>query len=123
MRILVVDDERFIVDSISRILRAEGFTVTTADAEDRAMNLVKANKYDLVITDIMLPYAGGFDIVEIIKSDPEKKNTPVVIITGMDEDVLKTTHNRADACLIKPFTARQLIDTVKSLLPRAQAMA
>lgn len=119
MKILVVDDEKFILESVSKILIKEGYTVVTADNRKSAIQIIEEQELDLIITDIMLPFTGGFDIVEHVKDHPVKKNIPVIVITGMDEDVLVSTRTFADACLTKPFTAKQLIYLVKKHLPQA----
>jgi two-component system cell cycle response regulator len=122
MRILVIDDETFILDAITKILEAEKFEVLTASDRLTAVNTIKQrNDIDMVITDIMLPFSGGFDIVELIKEDPTKKHIPVIVITGMDEDVLNTTLTPADACLTKPFTSAQLLELVKKNMKTEKA--
>lgn len=77
--------------------------------------MIEEQNFDLVITDIMLPFAGGFDIVDHIKTHPTKGGIPVIIISGMDEDVLLSTRTKADACLVKPFTFKQLAFQIKKL--------
>jgi len=117
MKILVIDDEKFILESIAKTLRTEGYSVFLAENKKTALEIIRKEDLDLIITDIMLPFTGGFDIVERIKEDPGKKNIPVIVITGMDEDVLVSTRTEADACITKPFTAKQLLYTVKKFLP------
>jgi DNA-binding response OmpR family regulator len=120
MNILIVEDEKFILDSMAKALRGENYTVYTADDQDVAMNFLRTKKIDMVISDIMLPYAGGFDIVDFIREESNMKDIPIILVTGMDEDVLKTTHTRANMCLTKPFSSQQLIALVnKYLHPKA----
>ena len=115
MRILVIDDEQEILDAIEKILYKEGYevekTMNIADAKIK----INESQYDLVISDIMLPHWGGFDLVDAIKENPEYQKTPVIIITGMDTNILESTHTFADLCLTKPFSSRQLLDAVHSL--------
>jgi DNA-binding response OmpR family regulator len=113
MKVLIIDDEPFIVSSIKKILEKEGFTTVTASDKKTALGLVFSESPDLVITDIMLPFSGGFDIIEEIKSHPQKKNIPIIVVTGMDENVLLATRNLANDILTKPFTAKQLLYLVK----------
>lgn len=117
MKVLVIDDERFILESISKILQKENFSVVTAENKKDAIEIIENQELDLIITDIMLPFSGGFDIVEHVKEHPVKSKIPVIVITGMDEDVLVSTKTFADACLTKPFTAKQLMYLVKKHLP------
>lgn len=116
MNILVIEDEKFILDSMAKALRGEGYTVITAEDQDTAMDVIRSKKLDLVISDVMLPFAGGFDIVDFIRKDPKKKNMPVILVTGMDEDVLKTTRTQANYCLTKPFSSGQLTTLVNKFL-------
>lgn len=117
MKVLIIDDEPFIVSSIKKILESEGFETVTASDKKTALNLVFTQNVDLVITDIMLPFSGGFDIIEEIKTHPQKKNIPVIVVTGMDENILLATRNLANDILTKPFTAKQLMYLVKKNIP------
>ena len=75
-----------------------------------AENLIRKKKWDAIISDIMIPHLGGFELVDLIKNiTPE---TPVVIVTGMDKEVLGATITKAEVVLTKPFSAKQLIDAV-----------
>lgn len=122
MNILVIEDEKFILESIAKTLRNEGYTVFTAEDRETAMDLIQVKKLDLIISDVMLPFSGGFDIVEYVKENPEKRNIPVILVTGMDEDVLKTTRTEADAVLIKPFTTDQLLALINKFLQQKIAV-
>lgn len=117
MKVLIVDDEPFIVSSIKKILEAEGFSTVTASDKKTALKHAFAETPDLVITDIMLPFSGGFDIIEEIRSHPKTKNVPVIVVTGMDENILLATRNMANDILTKPFTAKQLMFMVKKNIP------
>ncbi len=121
MKVLIIDDEPFIVSSIKKILESEGFTTVTASDKKTALKLVFTENPDLVITDIMLPFSGGFDIIEEIKSHPQKKNIPVIVVTGMDENILLATRNPANDILTKPFTAKQLMYLVKKNIPSVKS--
>lgn len=115
MKILVIDDEQEILTAIEKILKKEGFEVDKASSINEAKSKINASQFDLVISDIMLPHWGGFDLVDAIKENPEKQKTPVIIITGMDTNILESTHTFADICLPKPFSRQQLLDAVFSL--------
>jgi CheY-like chemotaxis protein len=114
-RILVIEDEPFIRKSIVSFLELERYSVVSASTVRKAIDYINMDRFDLIITDIMLPYSGGFEIVEYMKSDPLRCITPVVILTGMDKDILQATKTKADYCLNKPFSPKQLIDTVKQI--------
>ncbi|MBL0340807.1 MAG: response regulator transcription factor [Bacteroidetes bacterium] len=112
MKILLIDDEQEILDAVEKILIKDGFEVDTAATITEGKSKINEFYYDLVISDIMLPHWGGFDLVDAIKDNPFKKNTPVIIITGMDKDILENSHIFADLCLPKPFTRNQLLEAV-----------
>ncbi len=116
MKILVIDDEVEILDAIEKILHKEGFEVEKASTLSEGKSKINDSNFDLVISDIMLPHWGGFDLVDAIKENPNKQKTPVIIITGMDADILENTHTFADVCLPKPFTRLQLLDAVHSVI-------
>ena len=114
--ILVIDDETELVDAIATILLGEGYMVETAFTLDEGKSKITQGKYNLVISDIMMPHWGGFDLVDAITENPETSSTPVLVVTGMDTEILNATNTFADACLIKPFTGKQLLDKVNELL-------
>ena len=73
-KILVVDDEKDILELIDYNLTKNGYRVKTASSGEEALELVKENDYDLIILDLMLPGVDGFDITKIIKADKQKLN-------------------------------------------------
>ena len=113
MNILVIDDEKDIRDSISSILTKKGYNPTTIDNVMDAEDLIRNKKWDLIISDIMIPHLGGFELVDVLKAVSPK--TPMIIITGMDKDILDATVTRANVILTKPFTSQQLTDAVSKL--------
>jgi CheY-like chemotaxis protein len=112
-KILIIDDEEFIRDSVSKTLHGAGFeTVTASNLEEASQHIQKEN-LDLIICDIMLPHVGGFELVDRLKEDPGKKHIPVIIMTGMESDILKMTVSHANSILAKPFNSEQLLEEVK----------
>jgi DNA-binding response OmpR family regulator len=112
-KILVIDDEQFILDSVTKVLNNEGYKTLTAKTITDARILIEIEKPDLVITDIMVPHLGGFEIVEEMKINPETKDIPVILITGMDKEILANTRLETNACISKPFSSETLVTTVK----------
>jgi two-component system alkaline phosphatase synthesis response regulator PhoP len=112
-RILIIDDEEFILDSVSKILEGAGFETITASSLEEASQLIQQKKLDLIICDVMLPHIGGFELVDRMKDDPKKKNIPIILMTGMESDILGMTVSNADAIITKPFNSQQLLDEVK----------
>lgn len=115
-KILIIEDDKELLYAIKTILSLEGYEVDTADSVHTGKTKISGTSYDLVITDIMLPYWGGFDLVDAVKEHEDSNKTPVIVITGLDEEILKSTITFADKCITKPFNKRQLLDAVSSLV-------
>jgi DNA-binding response OmpR family regulator len=112
MKILLIDDEKDILEMVSKALKRNGYEVTAVASIPEAAKQIRYHQWDLIISDVMIPYEGGFELVESIKAS---SNTPVIMITGMSEDILNATINKADAILHKPFSSADLIKKVKEL--------
>ena len=112
-RILIIDDEEFILESVSKILKAAGFETITASSLEEASKIIQNKNLDLIICDVMLQHIGGFELVDRIKDDPLKKHIPIILMTGMENDILSMTISNADAVIKKPFNSQQIIDEVK----------
>lgn len=113
MNVLVIDDEKDIRDNISSILTKKGYTPTTVGNIFDARKLIHSSKWDIIISDIMIPHIGGFDLVDLVKA--VSPQTPVVIVTGMEKNILNATRTNADMVLTKPFTSKQLTDAIDKL--------
>ena len=117
MKILIVEDERPISFLIEMNLSARGYDCTWVDDGLKAADLIEANDYDLILLDIMLPGADGFELMEQIRPT----GTPVIFITarGAVEDRVQGLRAGADDYLVKPFEIVELIARVESVLRRA----
>jgi DNA-binding response OmpR family regulator len=117
MKILVIDDEKDILEMVSKALKRDGYEVTTVWNIPDAAKQIRYNKWDLIVSDVMIPYEGGFELVDSVKATSD---TPVILITGMSEDVLNATVNKADVILHKPFTAKRLVEEVNKLVKKTE---
>lgn len=113
MKILVIDDEKDIRENISSILKKQNHHPTTVDNIKDAEDFIRNQKWDVIISDIMIPHLGGFELVDLIKE--VSPNTPVIVVTGMDKNILGATLNDAEVVLTKPFTTKQLVDAIEQL--------
>ncbi|MDR7854992.1 response regulator [Tissierella sp.] len=116
-KILVIDDEKAIVDIIKFNLEKEGYKVETAYDGEEGVNLVNKYMPELVILDVMMPKKDGFQVLKEIRT---KYNTPVIMLTAKEEEVDKVLGLElgADDYITKPFSMRELIARVKANLRR-----
>lgn len=113
--ILIVDDEPGIRTMVQFELSQQGYGVLTADSGVRALELVKDEKVDLILTDMRMPQMDGLDlIIQVRKGHPQ---LPIILMTGFVEDrVQKVQEYNLSATLHKPFTIDQLADVVGKIL-------
>lgn len=116
-RILVVDDEPFIVEMLTMGLTYEGFEVSVARTGYEALEQARANHPDLVVLDVMLP---GMDGVEVCKKLRVQDNIGILMLTakGEVEDRIQGLDSGADDYLVKPFSFRELMARVRAILRR-----
>ncbi|HJP82716.1 MAG TPA: response regulator transcription factor [Fimbriimonadaceae bacterium] len=115
--ILVVDDEGPILDAVSYGLRKEGFKVSMAVNAEACMRIFREERPDLLILDVMLPSASGFEVCKKIRATD---STPIILLTARAEerDKLMGLGLGADDYVTKPFSVRELIARVKTILRR-----
>jgi len=120
-KILIVEDEVVLQETLAYNLKHQGYSVETAgngqDAIDKARNI----KPDLIMLDIMLPGMDGFEICRILRKE---MNTPILMLTARDDEIDRVVGLEvgADDYLTKPFSMRELIARVKALLRRVRIM-
>lgn len=122
-KILVVDDDPDILTLLQYNLEKEGFRPSVCDDGDEVPERVKEEKPDLVILDLMLPGMDGREICRILRSHPETRKIPVLMLTAKSEetDIVVGLELGADDYLTKPFSPKVLVARVKALLRRSQA--
>jgi len=117
-KILVVDDEIYIVHILDFSLGMEGYEVITALDGEQALDRMKAEKPDLVVLDIMMPKLDGYEVCKSIKSNPATKQTPVILLSakGRNVDQKLGFDVGADDYITKPFSPRKLVERINQLL-------
>ncbi|HEY3332068.1 MAG TPA: response regulator transcription factor [Capsulimonadaceae bacterium] len=117
-KILVVDDERSIVEAISYNLRKEGYEVLSAADAQECVAIARRQPPDLVVLDIMLPSGSGLDVCRQLRL--EHGNIPVLLLTARaeEEDRVRGFDSGADDYVVKPFSMRELLARVRALLRR-----
>ena len=121
-RVLVVDDEKDIVDLITYNLEKEGFATLNAYDGNTALDLAKAKKPDLVILDLMLPGIRGLDVCRFIRKNPETETIPIIMLTARSDQMDKVLGLEigADDYITKPFNIKELIARVRAVLRRSE---
>ena len=122
MSVLLVDDDRDLVDVLTYILRREGYEIDTAFDGEQGWTRFKADAPELVILDANMPGLDGFEVCKRIR---EVSKTPVIMLTARTDetDVVQALGLGADDYITKPFSPRQLVARVKAVLRRAQQFA
>ncbi len=117
-RVLVVEDEQTIAESVAARLRAEGFTVQIAADGPAAVAAARGNPPDVIVLDVMLP---GFDGLEVCRRIQAERPVPILMLTARDDetDLLVGLAVGADDYMAKPFSMRELAARVHALLRRA----
>jgi len=121
--VLVVDDEKVVCQNCEKILREEGFSVTTALSGEECLELIKVRKYDAVILDLKMPDISGMEILKVIKE--KMPNTAVIMITGYSsaKSAIEAMKLGAADFVPKPFTPDELSVPLKEALKRREVVA
>jgi two-component system alkaline phosphatase synthesis response regulator PhoP len=121
-RILVVDDERDLVDLITYNLKREGYDVLSAPNGQEALSVLEAGPADLVILDLMMPVLDGFETCKRMKSTPATAGIPVMFLTARSGEVdeILGLELGADDYIQKPISPRKLVARVKALFRRLE---
>ena len=121
-RILIIEDDLDILELVEYNLEREGYEVLTARDGREGFSKVKSSTPDLVLLDLMLPGLDGLEICKMIRKDEELMDTPIIMLTAKSEesDIVIGLELGADDYMPKPFSPKQLVARVKSLLRRTQ---
>jgi DNA-binding response OmpR family regulator len=116
--ILLVDDEPYILRSLSYLLTREGFTVETASNGEEALERLRQLRPPLVFLDIMMPRMNGYEVCEQVKQDPLLAETYVIMLSakGQQIDRERGLLGGADEYMTKPFSPREIVQRVRTLL-------
>jgi len=117
-KILVVDDEVYILHILDFSLGAEGFEVLSANNGELAVEKAKIEKPDLIVLDIMMPVLDGYETCRRLKQDTETKDIPVILLTAKGRDVDKRLGYEVGAVdyIVKPFSPSRLIERIEEII-------
>jgi two-component system chemotaxis response regulator CheY len=123
-RFLIVDDFSTMRRIVRNLLREIGFA-NAEEAEDGAvaLSMLKASKFDFVVSDINMPNMNGFELLKNIRADDALKTTPVLMVTAetKKEDIVLVAQTGANGYIVKPFTKATLEEKVQKILRKAAA--
>jgi two-component system alkaline phosphatase synthesis response regulator PhoP len=118
--ILVVDDERDLLDLIEYNLKKEGFKVLKAENGKEGISKAKEHKPDLILLDIMMPKMDGLEAVEIMRKDEDLKKTPIIFLTARSDEKTEIDglNKGGDDYITKPISTTKLVSRIKAVLRR-----
>ncbi|MDQ4133067.1 MAG: response regulator transcription factor [Actinomycetota bacterium] len=121
-RVLVVDDERSIVDAVATALRYEGFEVYEAESGRQALKVTESQRPDLIVLDVMLPDLDGLDVTRRLRRDGIR--VPILFLTARDatEDKIAGLTVGGDDYVTKPFSLAEVVARVRAILRRSAAI-
>jgi DNA-binding response OmpR family regulator len=116
--VLIADDEPNIVVSLEMLLKREGHRVSVARDGEMALAMIREERPDLVLLDVMMPGKSGFEVCQAVRADEALAGVKILMLSakGRDTDVAKGTALGADAYMTKPFSTRELATRVLELL-------
>ncbi len=119
-RILVIDDEKDLIELVRYNLEKEGFVVRSAQDGESGLSAARKEMPDLIIVDLMLPGIDGLDVCRALRSDTRTARIPVIMLTAKsaESDRILGLELGADDYVIKPFSPRELLARIKAVLRR-----
>ena len=117
-RILVVDDEIYIVHILEFTLTMEGYEVITAADGEEALRKVETDRPDLVVLDIMMPRMDGYEVCRRLREDAETRELPVILLSARGRPIDREAGIEVGAndYIVKPFSPRRLLEKIRDLL-------
>ncbi|MBI2091576.1 MAG: response regulator [Deltaproteobacteria bacterium] len=117
-KILIVDDEKDLVETLSFRLEAAGYAIITAFDGKEGLEKARSEKPDIVLLDIMMPKMDGYQVCRMLKFDDEYKHMPIIMLTarGQEQDKKTGENVGADDYVTKPFDSGDLLTRIKKLL-------
>jgi two-component system, OmpR family, alkaline phosphatase synthesis response regulator PhoP len=117
-KILICDDEPYVTESLSYLVKREGYQVMTAEDGEDGFNKAREILPDLIFLDVMMPKRSGFEVCEELKKDERTKGIYIIILTARGEefDEKRAKEAGADEYITKPFSPRQLSEKIHGIL-------
>ncbi|MBC7878639.1 MAG: response regulator [Anaerolineales bacterium] len=121
-KILVVDDDKQITFFLEKLLKMEGYEITSVNESSKTIETADSVRPDLFILDLMMPEPNGFELCRMLRASPSFAHTPIVIITAMDDSDSKAIATVAGAndYITKPFRPDELARRIKAVFGRVK---
>lgn len=122
-KVICVEDEAEMIDLIKLILSRKGFEVLGAHGGAKGLELIRREKPDLVLLDLMMPEMDGWQVYQQLKADESTRDIPVIVVTAKAQDidrVLGLHIAKVDDYISKPFSLQELVDRVDGVLSRSE---
>ncbi|RPI83048.1 MAG: response regulator [Chloroflexi bacterium] len=120
-RLVYVEDEQEMIDLVRLILARRGYEILGANGGREGLDLIRKEKPDLVLLDLMMPVMDGWDVYQQMKADTSTQHIPVIIITAKAQNIDKVLGlhiAKVDDYISKPFSPQELVDSVEKILAR-----
>ncbi|MBX3003516.1 MAG: response regulator [Anaerolineales bacterium] len=120
-KVVCVEDEQEMIDLMRLILSRRGFEVLGANGGVKGLALIRAEKPDIVLLDLMMPEMDGWQVYQQLKADPATEHIPVVVVTAKAQNIDKVLGlhiAKVDDYISKPFSLQELVDRVEAVLAR-----
>jgi CheY-like chemotaxis protein len=119
--ILVVDDELLVAEMLAELLQDEGYAVTTAAHGKHALERVRQQHPDLIVTDFMMPLMNGLELAQTLRADPATAGIPIVLVSGGQGQIARQHPEAFDIVLNKPCEVDHLLAAIRRLLAEGRA--
>jgi DNA-binding response OmpR family regulator len=123
-KILCIEDEPQMIDLIKLILETKGYEVLGAEGGQQGLDLMRSEKPDLILLDLMMPEMDGGDVFHHMKEEVELRDIPVIVVTAKAapiDKVLWINVAKVDDYVTKPFGPRELVESVEKVLAKYEA--
>ena len=119
MRVICVEDEAEMIDLIRLILSRKGFEVIGANGGKQGLEMIREQKPDLILLDLMMPDMDGWEVYQQVKADEATRDIPVIVVTAKAQSIDKVLGlhiAKVDDYISKPFSPQELLDSVEQVL-------
>lgn len=123
-RVLIVDDDKSIVEILESYFKQAGFETHTAFDGEAALHSLRYLKPEVMVLDLMMPKRNGWEVTQVVRQDAELAHIPIIMLTAKveDEDKIEGLELGADDYVTKPFNANEVVARAKALLRRSQGL-